>query len=225
MSYSAFVSTSNARIRSSRENRRDERRAARSRSLSAAISGSATRDGSTDRTSRSRVSRASSRTTSAQVVARLDRARRRARTTRGASSSRDRVGDVEQQVAADQPEHGRHVVGGDRSRRRRRSPDRARSARRACCRRRRARSACSAASSTAISSASAIVRSWSAICLTPIVFSSKTCERDWIVAGTFSSSVVAIMKTTCGGGSSIDFSSASNDWAESRCTSSMMKIL
>ena len=77
----------------------------------------------------------------------------------------------------------------------------------------------------AIFSASAIRRSWSAIALTPIVFSSKTCERDWIVGGTFSISVVAIMKTTCGGGSSIDFSSASNALLESRWTSSMMKIL
>ena len=68
-------------------------------------------------------------------------------------------------------------------------------------------------------------RSWSAICLTPIVFSSNTCERDWIVGGTLSISVVAIMKTTCGGGSSIDFSSASNDCGERRWTSSMMKIL
>ncbi len=82
-----------------------------------------------------------------------------------------------------------------------------------------------AASSTAISSAAAIVRSCSAIGLTPIAFSSKTCDRDWIVAGTFSISVVAIMKMTCGGGSSIDFSSASNAWFERRWTSSMMKIL
>ena len=58
-----------------------------------------------------------------------------------------------------------------------------------------------------------------------MVFSSNTCDRDWIVAGTFSISVVAIMKTTCGGGSSIDFSSASNACGESRWTSSMMKIL
>ena len=83
----------------------------------------------------------------------------------------------------------------------------------------------SAASSIWICSAAAIVRSWSAICFTPIVFSSKTCDRDWIVAGTFSISVVAIMKTTWGGGSSIDFRSASNAWFERRCTSSMMKIL
>ena len=83
----------------------------------------------------------------------------------------------------------------------------------------------SAASSIRICSASAIVRSWSAIGLTPIVFSSNTCERDWMVAGTFSISVVAIMKTTCGGGSSIDFRSASKDCGESRWTSSMMKIL
>ena len=33
-------------------------------------------------------------------------------------------------------------------------------------------------------------------------------DRDWIVAGTLSISVVAIMKTTCGGGSSISLRSA-----------------
>ena len=57
------------------------------------------------------------------------------------------------------------------------------------------------------------------------VFSSKTCERDRIVSGTLSSSVVAIMNMTWGGGSSTDLSSASNACFESRCTSSMMKIL
>jgi hypothetical protein len=82
-----------------------------------------------------------------------------------------------------------------------------------------------AASSASIFSASAIRRNCSTICFTPIVLSSNTCERDWMVAGTLSISVVAIMKTMCGGGSSIDLSSASNDCAESRCTSSMMKIL
>ena len=46
-----------------------------------------------------------------------------------------------------------------------------------------------------------------------------------MVSGILSSSVVAIMKTTCGGGSSIDFSSALNDGAESWWTSSMMKTL
>ena len=45
-----------------------------------------------------------------------------------------------------------------------------------------------------------------------IVRNSKTCEREMIVSGILSSSVVAIMKTTCGGGSSIDFSSALNEW-------------
>ena len=43
-----------------------------------------------------------------------------------------------------------------------------------------------------------------------MVFSSNTCDRDWMVAGTFSISVVAIMNTTWGGGSSMDFRSASN---------------
>ena len=70
-----------------------------------------------------------------------------------------------------------------------------------------------------------MVWSWSWICLTPMAFSSKTCDRDWIVGGTFSSSVVAIMKTTWGGGSSIDLRSASNACCDSRWTSSMMKIL
>ena len=45
------------------------------------------------------------------------------------------------------------------------------------------------------------------------------------VSGIFSSSVVAIMKTTCGGGSSIDLRRALNEGNESWCTSSMMKIL
>ena len=46
-----------------------------------------------------------------------------------------------------------------------------------------------------------------------------------MVGGTLSISVVAIMKTTCGGGSSIDLSRASKDCGDSRWTSSMMKIL
>ena len=54
---------------------------------------------------------------------------------------------------------------------------------------------------------------------------SNTCERDSTVSGIFESSVVAIMKMTCGGGSSIDFSSALNEWFESWWTSSMMKTL
>ena len=59
--------------------------------------------------------------------------------------------------------------------------------------------------------------------LTPIVRNSKTCARERIVSGILSASVVAMMKTTCGGGSSIDLSSALNDEDESWCTSSMMK--
>jgi len=46
-----------------------------------------------------------------------------------------------------------------------------------------------------------------------------------IVSGILSSAVVAIMKATCGGGSSIDFSRALKEAGESWCTSSMMKIL
>ena len=46
-----------------------------------------------------------------------------------------------------------------------------------------------------------------------------------MVSGILSSSVVAIMKTTCGGGSSIDLSRALNEGVESWCTSSMMNTL
>ena len=46
-----------------------------------------------------------------------------------------------------------------------------------------------------------------------------------MVTGTACSSVVAIMNFTYGGGSSIDFSSASNAFFDRRWTSSMMKIL
>ena len=59
----------------------------------------------------------------------------------------------------------------------------------------------------------------------PMVRNSKTCERESIVSGILSSRVVAMMKTTCGGGSSTDFSRALNELDESWCTSSMMKIL
>ena len=41
-----------------------------------------------------------------------------------------------------------------------------------------------------------------------MLLNSNTCDRDKTVSGTFSSSVVAIMNTTYGGGSSIDFKSA-----------------
>ena len=49
----------------------------------------------------------------------------------------------------------------------------------------------------------------------PIVRNSYTCDRDSTVSGIFSSSVVAIMNTTCDGGSSIDLSSALNDALDS----------
>ena len=83
----------------------------------------------------------------------------------------------------------------------------------------------SAASDTSIFSASAIFRSWSAIARVGIVRNSKTWERERIVSGILCSSVVAIMNTTCAGGSSIDLSSALNEGLESWCTSSMMKTL
>ena len=74
-------------------------------------------------------------------------------------------------------------------------------------------------------SAAAIVRSCAAMSGVGIVRNSKTCDRDRIVSGILCSSVVAIMKMTCAGGSSIDLSSALNDGAESWWTSSMMKTL
>src|SRR4029450_4414320 len=63
MSYSGFDSTSNARSKSSRE-KRAARSLSRSRSVSAAISGSKTREGSTDSTSRSPTTPDNSLTTS-----------------------------------------------------------------------------------------------------------------------------------------------------------------
>ena len=57
---------------------------------------------------------------------------------------------------------------------------------------------------------SAIWRNCSPIFLSVIVRNSKTWQRDRIVSGTFCNSVVAMMKTTCGGGSSNVLSSALN---------------
>ena len=59
----------------------------------------------------------------------------------------------------------------------------------------------------------------------PIARNSNSCERERMVSGILCSSVVAIMNTMCGGGSSIDLSSALKECPESWCTSSMMKIL
>ena len=84
---------------------------------------------------------------------------------------------------------------------------------------------CRASSATAIPSASTIRRSCWPIALLLIVLNSYTCERERTVSGIFSSSVVAIMNTTCGGGSSIDFSSALNDELDNWWTSSMMNTL
>ncbi len=81
------------------------------------------------------------------------------------------------------------------------------------------------ASSILIFSSSAIFRSCSAIVCVPMVRSSNTCDRDRMVSGIFCSSVVAIMKTTWAGGSSIDLSKALNEWLESWWNSSMMKTL
>ena len=51
---------------------------------------------------------------------------------------------------------------------------------------------------------------------------SKRWQREMMVAGSFCSSVVARIKTTCSGGSSRVFSRALKAEAESICTSSMM---
>ena len=83
----------------------------------------------------------------------------------------------------------------------------------------------SESSPISICSAVAILRICSTMALAAIVRNSNTCERDRMVSGILWSSVVAIMKTTCAGGSSIDFSSALNEDADSWCTSSMMNTL
>ena len=64
-------------------------------------------------------------------------------------------------------------------------------------------------------SAFAIFDSCSPMRRLEIVLNSKTCARDTIVSGILSGAVVAMMKATCGGGSSMDFSSALNDEEES----------
>ena len=110
MSYSALVSTSKARIRSSDENFVASA-ARRSRSASAAISGS--------RPARRRSSRREGRASAAPARARpievripipppARQVRRPPRHPRG-----NRIRNIEQQVAAHQPEHRRHIVGGD----------------------------------------------------------------------------------------------------------------
>jgi len=73
----------------------------------------------------------------------------------------------------------------------------------------------SASSLTASPSASAIFRSCSAIALTAMARNSNTCARERIVSGIFASSVVARTNATCGGGSSMDFRRALNEWLES----------
>ncbi|MEZ5291870.1 MAG: hypothetical protein R2745_12355 [Vicinamibacterales bacterium] len=82
-----------------------------------------------------------------------------------------------------------------------------------------------ASSGTAMPSASATTRRRSATVFDEIVRNSYTCDRDSTVSGILCSSVVAIMNTTCGGGSSIDFRSALNDEFDSMWTSSIRKTL
>ncbi len=66
---------------------------------------------------------------------------------------------------------------------------------------------------------------WSVSCLIGIRRKSKRWQRDKIVCGILCTSVVAIMKITCAGGSSRVFSKALNALVESMWTSSIIKIL
>ena len=62
----------------------------------------------------------------------------------------------------------------------------------------------SAASGTSMPSSFTIRFRWSAMTWVGNARNSKTCERDRMVSGILCSSVVAMMKSTCAGGSSID---------------------
>ena len=73
----------------------------------------------------------------------------------------------------------------------------------------------SPASSMATLSAAVMTRSCSAMAAVAMVRNSNTCDRDKIVSGILSTRVVAMMKTTCDGGSSTDLSSALNELDES----------
>ena len=221
-SVSAFASTSNARMKSSRENR-PASAFSRSRSPSAAISGSVRRVASMETTSRSRTTRVSSRQTERGFVARVDRLGRQLEDRRRVLLG-DGIDDREDELAPDEAEHGRDRLGIDRL---------AGEAHDLVERGQRVAQA--TVRGTRDEQQRGIVRDHLLGVghpaeligdrLEPTAFSSKTCERDWIVGGTFSSSVVAIMKSACGGGSSSDLRSASKAWTDSRCTSSMMKIL
>ena len=60
-----------------------------------------------------------------------------------------------------------------------------------------------------------MTRSGYAMAAGAMVRNSNTCDRDKIVSGILPTRVVAMMKTTCGGGSSTDLSSALNELDES----------
>ncbi len=83
----------------------------------------------------------------------------------------------------------------------------------------------SASSVTSIFSASAMRRRRSAIFGAAMVRNSNCWLRERIVSGTLCACVVAMMKSTRGGGSSKVFSSALKAAGESMWTSSMMKTL
>jgi hypothetical protein len=74
-------------------------------------------------------------------------------------------------------------------------------------------------------SASAMRRSRSAMRGAAMVRNSNCWQRERMVSGTLCDSVVAMMKSTRGGGSSSVLRSALNDEVESMWTSSMMKTL
>ena len=138
--------------------------------------------------------------------------------------ARDRVGHLDEQIATHQAKHGGHVVGGDGSAGKRdHLIERALGvAHRAVA------SACHQHQRRIVHLDLLGIRDLAQLIgdlLHPNRLQLEHLRRDWIVGGTFSISVVAIMNTTCGGGSSIDLSNASNAWFDSRWTSSMMKIL
>ncbi len=125
---------------------------------------------------------------------------------------RNRPHRVQQQIAADEPEHRRDIVGRNRLARERDHLIELALRRRACCRRRRARSTAMHRRPPRSARRPRSAGAGSAMAFVLIVRNSYTCDRERTVSGIFSSSVVAIMKTTCGGGSSIDLSSALNEW-------------
>ena len=79
-----------------------------------------------------------------------------------------------------------------------------------------------ASCSRGMASSPAMWSSRAAMVSEPTRLKSNRWQRDWMVAGTFCTSVVARMKMTCSGGSSMIFSRAFTAPGESMWHSSMM---